>query len=473
MTSAPAPAGTKADALTALADRVTTLRMSDIDDRGRDLIRTAFTDTLGVALAGSAFSGIPAIREAAGIGPGTEGSLILGTSERAPALDAGLLNGVAAHALDFDDSNATMGGHPSVVLVPAVLALGEETGAPASEAALAYAAGFEAIIRVSRAVNPEHYRHGWHPTSTIGVIGAAAAAARLLGLPAERTAVAMAVAVSQAAGIKANFGTMTKSFHVGQAVRHGILAAKLAAAGFTASPGALDAPQGFINVYNGTDRSFPARVTADLAASPSVNVERNIIKHYPCCHSTHGAVEAAREIHASPGFRASSGIEDIEITVAPDRIPHTNRPVLAEALSGKFSLQYVTARSLLTGAVSLSNFEGDAHLDPATLSLMKVTRVEPADPGAPARLAHALAATVRVRLPDGTTFTGTGDPLAPAANTAGAGKFADCAGRVLPPGQVAALTEALERFPSDDTTVRDLMRLAATDAAASPGGTTS
>lgn len=436
-----------------LAARTCALAVADIGPRGVDLIRTGFADTVAVALAGSSFDGAALVREAAGITPAPRGSLILGTAGRAGALDAGLLNGIAAHALDYDDSNLTLTGHPSALLVPAILALGEETGASAAEALLAYAAGYEVMIRVARGVNLAHYVRGWHPTATIGVIGVAAAGAKLLGLDAARTATAMAVAVSGASGIKANFGTMTKSFHVGQAVRDGLLAAKLARAGFTASADALEAPQGFLNVYNGSAGHDAGAIVAGLTAAsenpePAVNTEVNPVKAYACCHSTHGAVEAARSVRNDQDFDLGK-IMDVEIIVDEKRMPHTDRPVLADALAGKFSLQYVVARALAYGTVGLADFAGDAHRDPAVAGLMGRTKVTAGTAG------NSFGATVRVRA-GGREIEATGQP-------SGGGqpswdKVRDCAGQVLDPAAVSSLVDALREFPS--LPVRDLAALA-------------
>ncbi|GAB3573431.1 MmgE/PrpD family protein [Amycolatopsis endophytica] len=465
--TAPAPSGSSETAeapvalLSALAEKTTAVRYEDLDDHARRLVRTAFADTLGVALAGADFAGITAIRTAAGITPAETGSLVLGTADRVPALDAGLLNGVAAHALDLDDGNSAMGGHPSALLVPALLALGEETDATAADIAVAYTAGYEVMIRLAYGLNPGHYQRGWHPTATLGVIGVAAAAARLLGLSAERTATAMAVAVSHAAGVKANFGTMTKSLHVGQAVRNGIFAARLAEAGSTANPGALDHHQGFLPLYQGASGYDASRIVAGLDGPPLACSERNPIKIYPCCHSTHGAIEAARVIRGTDGFDADS-VEDIEIVVDPNRMPHTDRPVLTEALSGKFSVQYVTSRALLTGSVVLADFDGDAHRDPATLALMSKVRVRPAPRGG---TPNSFAATIRITQAGGSEFTATREPYLP-DNDATVDppvlweKFADCAGRVLPAERVAALSDALRGFPAARTGVRELARLA-------------
>lgn len=172
-----------ASVLDDLGSRVASLAYEDLTESGLHLFRIALVDTLGVALAGADFDAA-AIARAVAV-PDTSGtSLILGSTDRVSALDAGMLNGIAAHALDYDDGNQIMGGHPSALLIPALLALGEEVGASAREVIVAYAAGFEVMIRLSRGVNTAHYEKGWHPTSTIGVLGVAAAGARLLGLTA-------------------------------------------------------------------------------------------------------------------------------------------------------------------------------------------------------------------------------------------------------------------------------------------------
>src|SRR5205814_1903781 len=155
--------------------------------------------------------------------------------------DAALVNGTAAHALDFDDVSNSLGGHPSAPILPAIFALGEVLDRPEKPVGgrdfiTAYVAGFETETRIARGVHFHHYEKGWHPTATLGVFGAAAASCHLLGLDRAKTAQALAIAASLASGIKANFGTMTKPLHVGHTARNGLFAALLARDGFTANP---------------------------------------------------------------------------------------------------------------------------------------------------------------------------------------------------------------------------------------------
>lgn len=451
--------------LEALGARAVSLTIDQIDENGHLLIRTALVDTLGVALAGASFEGAAIMRAASVADRASGQSLILGTSDRVSALDAGMLNGIAAHALDYDDNNIVIVGHPSTVLVPAVLALGEEVDATAADLAVAYATGYEVMIRLARGMNTAHYEKGWHPTATFGVFGSAAAAAKLLGLDAERTTAALAVAASLASGIKANFGTMVKALHIGQAVRNGLLAAKLAAGGHTANPAALEAVQGFLNVYNGAGNYDATAITAGFDGPLEVNIGSNPIKAYPCCGSTHAAVYSTIGLRKAHDLRGAD-VEKINVVVDANRMPHTDRPHLQEALSGKFSLQYVVSRALLDGRVGLDHFEGDAHCDPAVVALMERVHVSPAPPGG---VANSFAADVTVATTAGEVFHASKDPtgeiFAPQGEPSGLwDKFTDCAGQVLVPDRVTEIVGALRAFPADDG-ARRLMALVEVDAA--------
>src|SRR5688572_7219025 len=199
-----------------LAQRIAAMRYDDLPVDAVHWAKVAIIDTFACALAGT-HEAAPRIAEKAVAGCGTAGgtgpALLWGTERRASALDAALINGTAGHALDYDDVNNSIGGHPSVPLLPAIVALGEMLGASGKDLLLAYVTGFEAQARIGAAVNVYHYRKGWHPTATLGVFGAAAASARLLNLDVPQTATALAIAASLSSGIKANFGTMTKPLH--------------------------------------------------------------------------------------------------------------------------------------------------------------------------------------------------------------------------------------------------------------------
>src|SRR6185437_6190249 len=201
-------------------------------------------------------------------------------------LDAALVNGTAAHALDFDDVSNSLGGHPSAPILPALFALGEVLDCTGKDFIAAYVAGFETETRIARGVHFHHYEKGWHPTATLGVFGAAAASCHLLGLDRAKTAQALAIAASLASGIKANFGTMTKPLHVGHTARSGLFAALLAEGGFTADNAALEHQQGFLMVYNGAGNFAADAILKDWGRPYDVVNPGPAFKQYPCCGST-------------------------------------------------------------------------------------------------------------------------------------------------------------------------------------------
>src|SRR4029077_5316506 len=208
--------------------------------------------------------------------------LIFGSDRRAAPLDAALVNGTAAHALDFDDVSNSLGGHPSAPILPALFALGETLDSTGRDFITAYVVGFETETRIGRGVHFHHYEKGWHPTATLGVFGAAAACCHLPGLARAKTAQALAIAASLAAGIKANFGTMTKPLHVGHTARSGLFAAMLAREGFTANPAALEHKQGFLEVFNGAGTYDAARILERWGEPYDIVRPGLAVKQHPC-----------------------------------------------------------------------------------------------------------------------------------------------------------------------------------------------
>lgn len=288
---AQAPAVDQPGFALALARRSTALDWQTLPDEALHWARVGLLDTLGVTLAGSREEAPRIAAASLDLAPGP--ALILGSNRRIGPLDAALINGTASHALDFDDCNNTMGGHPSVPVLSALLALADELGPSGRDFMVAYVAGFEVETKVALAVNFHHYQKGWHPTATLGVFGAAAACARLMQLDAPSTATALALAGSFASGLKANFGTMAKPLHVGHCARNGLLAARLAQRGFTANAAnVFEHEQGFLDVFNGPGTYDTARALAAWAAPLDIVVPGIAIKQYPCCGSTHPAIDA-------------------------------------------------------------------------------------------------------------------------------------------------------------------------------------
>ncbi len=221
--------------------------------------KRALLDTIGVTLAGHGEEAgrlITAWVEDVG---GCQEAAVLGTTlYTSPGL-AALANGTLGHALDFDDVTEHLRGHPSVPVTPVVLALGEAMGASGAEVITAFVVGVEVEAKIGKAMTSAHPRRGWHPTATIGPLGATAAAANLLGLTPAQVRMALGIAASKAAGLRQNFGTMTKPLHAGEAARSGVEAAQLAQRGFTADPQILEGRFGFFNTFVGSGEFARAR----------------------------------------------------------------------------------------------------------------------------------------------------------------------------------------------------------------------
>jgi len=214
-----------------VAEFIVKSRWEDCPPAAIEAARRAILDCLGVMLAGSLDEPARIVQSVAEAEGGSPLCTVVGTGRRTGAVWAALANGTAAHALDFDDTNFAMLGHPSAPVLAAALAAGELALADGRAVTHAFLLGFEVETTLAEVINPAHYEHGWHATCTLGTMGAAAAASRLLGLDADQTRTALAVAASQASGLKENFGTMTKPFHAGHAARSGVLAALLARQG--------------------------------------------------------------------------------------------------------------------------------------------------------------------------------------------------------------------------------------------------
>lgn len=432
-----------------LAEKALAIDLAAVPQDALRAARLALLDTVGVTLAGAREDCVRAVAAASDIAPSGPASLF-GSAATTGMLDAALVNGTAAHALDFDDCSNTMGGHPSAPILPALWALGEARGAAGRDVLAAYVTGFEVETKIGRAVNFTHYEKGWHPTATLGTFGAAAACARLIGLDAAGVANALALAASMAAGIKANFGTMTKPFHVGQCARSGLHAALLTQAGLTANAGALEHPQGFFMVFNGAGNFRPEALFETFAA-PYDLVEPGVaFKRHPCCASTHPALDALMDIMARETI-AAADIAHIRSWTHPRRLRHTDRPDPRSGLDGKFSVQYVLARAALDGSVRTDHFSDEAVKDPAVRAFM--TRIEAAPhPEAVMETTQHFFADVRVTTRDGRVFDAHVDmplgrdaahPLPPGALET---KFFDCARSVVSDAAAQAIAEALLRI---------------------------
>lgn len=432
-----------------LAKRINALRYDSLPAEAVHWAKIGILDTVGVTLAGAREDCARIVDGIAARGA-TGPSLIFGGNRRTAPLEAALVNGTASHALDFDDMTNNLGGHPSAPILPALFALADETGASGRDFMAAYVAGFETECKIAMGVHFYHYTKGWHPTATLGVFGAAAACAKLLKLPDDRIATALSIAASLAAGIKANFGTMVKPLHVGHCTRNGMFAALLARDGFSAGDRVFEHKQGFFNVFNG-EGNYDAGKILPAWAQPLDIVKPGIaIKQYPCCGSTHSALDAILKL-AREHKPAADDIERVDVWTHTRRLEHTNRPEPKSDLDAKFSVQYCMARALLDRRIAIEHFEGRAYEEPAVRKLLPRVRAAPyTTTQFPAE--NHFGAEVRIALRGGKVLSAKVDQ--PAGRTSDnplpAGllkeKFENCAARVLPRERVAALYPAIQGF---------------------------
>ena len=438
-----------------LAERIQSVTFDSLTDDALHWAKIAVLDTVGCTLAGANEECAQIIGRVATYGTAGGDCLVFGTNRRVGPLEAALINGTAAHALDYDDCSNTLGGHPSAPVVPALFALAEMHKSSGKQFLAAYVAGWEAETRIARGVNFHHYEKGWHPTATIGVFGSAAGCSHLLGLSVLQTARALALAATFSSGIKANFGTMTKPLHVGHAARNGMLAALLAADGFTAVPGAFEHKQGFLNVFNGAGNYNAAAILADWADPWDVVVPGVAIKQYPCCGSTHPAIDAMLRLVRDNNLTPEA-VERIDSWTHPRRLAHTNRPNPQSELDAKFSVQYCLARCLVDRCVSIEHFEGDSYRDPAVQDVLRRVHAAP-HPDMKMDTFEHFGAEVTVTLKSGATLTqkvhrplGRG-PENPLPDDLLKAKFGNCAARAMSVNQVPVLLQQLRTLETAET----------------------
>src|SRR5215469_9761195 len=324
-----------------LAFRATDLRYENIPETARALAQQCFLDYFGVAIAGADDPLVRMLLSEMTEAGGAPQASIIGNELRLPALSAALVNGAAAHALDYDDVNIAMPGHPSVAILPGLLALAELKRASGPEVVAAFAAGYETACRIGAALLPGHYNLGFHATGTVGCFGAAAACAQLLGLDAETTAIALGIAGTQAAGLKSQFGTMCKPFHAGKAAQNGLLAAHLAARGFSSRADIIECEQGFA-LTHGPDFA-PEAALAEPEGG--LHLFANLFKYHAACYLTHAPIECARRLRADHRLEpdAIAGIT-LRLDASCERV--CNIPAPIDGLQSKFSLRQTVAMAL-------------------------------------------------------------------------------------------------------------------------------
>jgi len=405
---------------------VSELRLAAVPADALSVVHTGFADCVGTLIAGSVEEP-PKLLQQALAPPAGDATLYL-VGPRVPAPEAAWINGTAAHALDYDD--VALRGHPSTVLVPAILAEGESLGATGAQLATAYVAGYEVWADLQRRDPGQHHEKGWHPTGIFGAIAAAAACASLRGLSPDKATQAIALGASQSAGLVANFGTMTKPFHAGRAAHAGVISARLAAAGFTSSPDALEHPLGFLAATSPkgeVDRTSPTeagRAWNILSLGLSV-------KKYPLCYCTHRAIDGTLDLLRERKVRAE---EVKSVTVSTSR---RNATILRNArpqtgLEAKFSMQFAMASSIVAGRVGLAELTDDFVQRKEIQGLLPKVKVEPDDRIDPQRPGASPYDVVVIETADGRRLESArivderGSPQIPLTSDELWAKFKDC-----------------------------------------------
>ena len=298
---------------------------------------------------------------------------IVARNTKASLHDAALVNGTVSHALDYDDVNRLMHGHPTVPVAAAVLALGEMLGKSGRDVLTAFIAGYEVECRLGNMCGDGHYEHGFHATGTFGTFGTAAGAAHLLGRDTGRTAMALGIAASEASGLKINFGTMTKPLHAGKAAMNGLIAARIAARGFTARADAIEAPQGFLQTQ------APGFVAEAVRPDPKapLAVEENLFKYHAACYLTHSPIEAIRELKRQHNI----GPDDVKLMtlhIDPGHLKVCCIPEPKTGLEIKFALSHLAGMALAGADTSaLSTYSDENANDPGYIAIRQRVQLAP------------------------------------------------------------------------------------------------
>lgn len=412
----------------------------------------AIRDTIACMIAGIDADGVREARD--GIAGWSDGrSQVLGDIRGRDAPWAALINGTAAHALDFDDNFLPATSHASAVLVPALLALGDELDVTIGDMIVAYVAGLEVQARLGSLINPFHYERGWHATSTLGTIGATAACAKILSLSASQIAHALSIATSLAAGSKRQFGTTVKPLHAGLAAMHGVLAARLARGGIRGRLAIMESDWGFLSLH-----SAGKSIRSEVASKCALAIEEFglVAKLYPSCMSSHLGIQALLALREE-GLSATEVVA-IDIALHPAMAENLQYGLPQTVSEARFSMPYCAAVALLDGRPRLEHFTSRAINRPEIWRLASLVSLEADPDGASSR--RNAKAVVRVTLADGSRRQAQAtDPKGSPTNTLNPSewheKIHDCCCIGLSAVEAGQLVSALFSL-EDDLSTRQL-----------------
>ncbi len=349
-----------------IAGKTANLRYQHLTPEAREIAKQCVMDFLGVAIAGADDALTVILDAIAEEDSGAPVATVVGRGTRTSMANAALINGAMSHALDYDDVNFRLGGHPTVPVAPGVLALAEQRGLNGRDVITAFVAGVEAECRVGQLMGKSHYAKGWHNTGTIGTFGSAAGCAHALGLDAERTRHALGIAGTQAAGLKSVFGTMCKPLHAGKAAQNGLQAARWAARGFTSNPDILDVPQGFA----ATATTTPDPDAARRDPPEGFHIPQTLFKYHAACYMTHSSIEAVATLRERHGLRGEQ-VERIVLNVDQGHFSVCNIAEPGTGLEAKFSLRLTAAMAFAGRDTSSDGAYTDAMTQEAELVALR------------------------------------------------------------------------------------------------------
>ncbi|OFW07213.1 MAG: hypothetical protein A3I61_04330 [Acidobacteria bacterium RIFCSPLOWO2_02_FULL_68_18] len=438
-------------------DYVTHTTLERFPGEAVSLAKQCIIDGLGVILAGSAARGTGIIREYVRAGKETGEATVLGAEPfSCRAASAALVNGTAGHALDFDDTQLSSSPdrifglltHPTIPPLSATLAVGERLGVSGRQFLEAYLVGFEVECKMAEAIHPTHYQNGFHSSGTFGIFGAMVSTAKLLGLDAGALGSAFAIASSMSAGIRLNFGTMTKPLHVGRAAQNGVIAAELAARGHTGGGDALESPWGFFRVFT-LGAGFDAdRIVGALGNPPSIVSPGVSLKPYPCGSLGHPTMDAMLKLVVGNDVMPEQ-VKAVRVRAGSNILNPLRYPFATSELEAKFCLPFMMSSLLLRRKAGIHEFTDEfVRSAPAQAMMKKVTTVRDAE--IEARGFEKMRSRVEVDLVDGRTLVEDADeryrggPDKPFTREELHGKFTDCASLVLRPEAIVAVLGRLE-----------------------------
>jgi 2-methylcitrate dehydratase PrpD len=399
--------------------------------------KKSILDGLGLALSGSvAASGALVRRHLADIGAAEGGATVIGSDRRVPPRFAAFANGVGIHADDYDDTQLAVAKdrvyglltHPTAPALPAALAMGEVLGASGADVMLAYHLGVEVECKIAEAINPRHYQTGFHATATCGTFAAASAAGRLMGLDQDAMLRALSIAGSQSAGLRENFGTMTKPFHAGRSSESGVVAAQFASYGWSAAPTILEAPRGFFSAAGGGYDA--AAIHGKLGAPWTFDSPGVSIKPHPSGSLTHPGMTEMLRLIREHGINAKD-VKHVRVGTnsnMPNALIHHSP---TNELQAKFSMEFCMAILLLDGRAGLNEFTDETVMrDDVQGFLPRVDFV--IDDRAEAAGYHLMTTYIDITLTDGRMISGMADfgrgsPAMPMSYDEVAEKFLECA----------------------------------------------